>query len=284
MGRRRGAQRFALAGRESPACDEVHPQPHDADNSGELRPRPVRGPRVSNEAIARAESVLGYEFRNKSLLEIALTHASVANSRLLSNERLEFLGDAVLGLVVCAELYDRHQDKLEGTLTKVKSLIVSRKTCAAIADTVGLTELLNLGKGMTTRHHLPTSIRAAVYEAVVGAIYVDGGFEAAKAFVLKTTLPHICKSEDCDVLENYKSALQQLAQRMLDAVPRYIALDEQGPDHSKSFEVSVVIGEERFPSAWGPSKKEAEQNAARAALQELLRRKRTAESAAPRSA
>ncbi|MCC7293894.1 MAG: ribonuclease III [Phycisphaerales bacterium] len=221
------------------------------------------------EAIERAETSVGYTFNDKALLETSLTHASIANTRLLSNERLEFLGDAVLGLVVCSELYHKHFDKLEGTLTKVKSMVVSRKTCAEMADRAGLTDLLILGKGMTNRHHLPLSIRAAVYESVVGAIYVDGGLEPARQFVLTTTLPYVQHSSEGDVLENYKSALQQHAQRHLNGVPRYQSLDEQGPDHSKSFEVCVIIGEERFPSAWGPSKKEAEQKAARAALLKL---------------
>ena len=173
-------------------------------------------------------------------------------------------------MLVCTELFNRHQDKLEGTLTKVKSMVVSRKTCAEIADHIGLTDLLILGKGMAVRHHLPTSIRAAVYEALVGAMFVDGGLDAVRPFVLRTTLPYIQRAEESDVHENYKSALQQFAQRELNAVPLYHSLDEQGPDHSKSFEVCVIIDGERFPSAWGPSKKEAEQKAAFSALQRLL--------------
>lgn len=199
----------------------------------------------------------------------SLTHASVANHRLESNERLEFLGDAVLGMVVCAELYDRYSDKLEGALTKVKSVVVSRKTCADIADALGLTSLLILGKGMSGRRHVPTSLRAAVFEALIGAVYVDGGFEPARDLILRTTLPYIEQAADSDTFDNYKSVLQQYAQRHLCATPKYLSLDEQGPDHSKSFEVCVVLDNLRFPSAWGPSKKEAEQKAAKIALTKL---------------
>lgn len=225
---------------------------------------------TSPEILRRGEEICGHTFHKPELLETALTHASVTSCRLNSNERLEFLGDAVLGLVVCTALYERYHDQLEGILTKIKSMVVSRKTCAQIADRIGLTDLLILGKGITNRQHLPLSIRAAGYEALIGAVYVDGGFEPAKRFVLRTTQPYLDGAGESGVLENYKSALQQYGQRYLSAVPRYLSLDEQGPDHSKSFEVCVVIGEQRFPSAWGPSKKEAEQKAAKVALQKLM--------------
>ena len=114
------------------------------------------------EALDRAREVLGYQFRDASLLVSALTHASVANTRLESNERLEFLGDAVLGLVVCEELYRRYEHYLEGELTKIKSVVVSRKVCADIAQEIGLDDLLLLGKGMRQRNGLPTSLQAAV--------------------------------------------------------------------------------------------------------------------------
>ncbi len=221
---------------------------------------------------ARAQEILGYCFRDANLLITSLTHSSKANSRVESNERLEFLGDAVLGMVVCGELYRRFADWLEGDLTKVKSMVVSRRVCAQIADEIGLTKLLILGNGINGQHALPTSLRAAVFEAVIGALYVDGGFEAAREFILRTVSAHIDVWSTTENRDNYKSALQQYAQRWLSATPRYEALDEQGPDHSKCFEVCVVIGNEPFPSAWGPSKKEAEQEAARRAFEILQTR------------
>lgn len=221
------------------------------------------------ELAARAQQVLGYCFQNPDLLQTALTHSSIADSRVQSNERLEFLGDSVLGVVICEELYRRFNDWLEGDLTKVKSVVVSRRVCAEIADQIKLSDILILGNGIDARTSIPTSLRAAVIEAVIGAIYLDGGLEPARRFILSAFARHLEKASHSDNHENYKSALQQYAQRHLSATPQYLALDEQGPDHSKCFEVCVTIGGQRYPSAWGTSKKEAEQEAARRALEIL---------------
>lgn len=222
---------------------------------------------MSDLDFANGEVVLaGHQFSNPQFLEQALTHASVATTRLRSNERLEFLGDAILGMVVCAELYERNPDWLEGELTKLKSFLVSRRICAKMADAMGLTRMLILGNGINAQQTLPTSLRAAVFESVVGAIYLDGGLEAARAFILRAVEPHIEASRASDNHDNHKSTLQHFAQRYLGAAPQYHTLDEQGPDHSKCFEICVIIGGERYPSAWGASKKEAEQEAARRAL------------------
>lgn len=212
---------------------------------------------------------IGYRFKQPDLLFTALTHSSISDTRLASNERLEFLGDAVLGAVVCEELYRRFGHWLEGDLTKVKSVVVSRRVCAKVADETGLSTFLLLGNGIDGRGKLPLSIRAAVLEAVIGAMYLDGGLEPVKQFVLDVMSPHIDHCCASDSEDNYKSLLQHSAQQSLSATPRYETLDEQGPDHSKCFEVCVVIGNERFPSAWGPSKKEAEQKAALLALKTL---------------
>lgn len=228
-----------------------------------------------SDLVARAQNIIDYRFDDPALLITSLTHASGAVSRVDSNERQEFLGDAVLGMVVCAELYRRFPDWLEGDLTKVKSVVVSRRVCAEIADEIGLTGMLILGNGIDGQSNLPTSLRAAVLESVIGAVYLDGGYEAAQRFILRTVSGHIDKCVASENHDNYKSALQQHAQRRLCATPHYEALDEQGPDHSKCFEVCVVIDNERFPSAWGPSKKEAEQEAARRALDVLTRHNRT---------
>jgi ribonuclease-3 len=221
------------------------------------------------ELAARAQQVLGYCFKNPDLLQTALTHSSIANSRVQSNERLEFLGDSVLGVVICEELYRRFGEWLEGDLTKVKSVVVSRRVCAEIADQIQLSEILILGNGIDARTSIPTSLRAAVIEAVIGAIYLDGGLDPARRFILAAFDRHLDKASRSDNHENYKSALQQYAQRYLSATPQYLALDEQGPDHSKCFEVCVTIGPQRYPSAWGTSKKEAEQEAAKRALEIL---------------
>lgn len=224
---------------------------------------------TTSEIQAQAGTILGYTFVDQELLVTSLTHSSIANTRVNSNERLEFLGDAILGMVICEELYRRFADWMEGELTKVKSVIVSRRVCAEIADQTRLTDLLILGNGLGGRGALPTSLRAAVYEAVIGAMYIDGGLEPTKRFILFTMTPYIDQAAGSSTHENYKSVLQQFAQKHLSGTPQYETLDEQGPDHSKCFEVCVVIAGERFSSAWGPSKKEAEQEAAKRALEEL---------------
>lgn len=219
--------------------------------------------------IAAAEELLEYSFTDKNLLTQALTHASIAMDRLQSNERLEFLGDMVLGMVVCEFLYTNFDDLLEGDLTKIKSSVVSRRTCAVVALEMQLEELLLLGKGMDGQRSLPRSIVAAVYEALIGAIYLDGGLEPARDFVLAGMKPHIENAEQSGHQSNFKSVLQQTVQQQFSSTPQYVVLDEQGPDHAKCFEVCVEIGARRFASTWGASKKQAEQQAALEALLEL---------------
>jgi len=222
------------------------------------------------DVLARASKIIGHTFNDPSFLLTALTHSSLAPERLASNERLEFLGDAVLGMVVCEELFRRFPDWHEGDLTKVKSSVVSRRVCAEVADETSLTELLLLGNGIEGQGHLPTSLRAAVFESIIGSLLLDGGIEVARKFILDNLSDHIDKWAEEENRENFKSALQQYAQRRHSTTPYYESLDEKGPDHCKCFEVCVVIDRRRFPSAWGPSKKEAEQEAARRAL-DILR-------------
>ncbi len=224
---------------------------------------------VKQDILDQCQELIGYRFKDLDLLGLALTHASVAPTRLLSNERLEFLGDAVLGMVVCNYLYDQHAELLEGEMTKIKSAVVSRTTCAAISTQLGICELIRLGKGMPQPSRLPKSVAAAAFEAVIGAIHLDGGLEPARSFTLQHVCPYIEQALRDEHERNYKSMLQQIAQRFANTTPEYQVLDEKGPDHSKCFEVGVRIGGRTFPGAWGGSKKEAEQAAARLALIEL---------------
>lgn len=224
---------------------------------------------MNEEIRARAEKILGHTFKNPQLLEESLTHSSIADNRLQSNERMEFLGDAVLDLIVCEALYLRFPQYMEGDLTKVKSAVVSRRTCAEISIETGLIDLLIIGKGISSRQAMPASLAAAVYESIVAALYFDGGFETAKEYVLRTMAPKIETIAANTHQENYKAVLQQHAQKMLCATPMYEMLDEKGPDHSKCFEICVTINGRRFTSAWGTNKKTAEQKAALLALEEL---------------
>ncbi len=224
---------------------------------------------VNSEDRLRAETVLGYTFKNPSLLKEALTHSSIADNRLDSNERMEFLGDAVLDLIICEDLYRKFPQYNEGDLTKIKSAVVSRRTCAEVSMETGLTDLLIIGKGISSRHSIPSSLSANVYESIVASIYLDGGFEVVKDYVLRTMGPKSDAIAADATQQNYKAVLQQHAQKNLGFTPQYQLLDEKGPDHSKCFEVGVAIGGRRFTSAWAPNKKTAEQKAALLALEEL---------------
>ncbi|MEZ6056477.1 MAG: ribonuclease III [Planctomycetaceae bacterium] len=218
------------------------------------------------EILTACEQRLGYRFDNRDLLVQALTHASVARTRLESNERLEFLGDAILGTVVCERLYRDFPDEAEGELTRIKSAVVSRSTCERITIEIGLGQYLLLGRGVDSQGRLPGSILAAVFESLVGAIYLDGGFDVARDFVLQHITAEIQHAAESRRGVNYKSLLQQHAQRNWSETPTYRVVDEQGPDHSKCFFVAAVIGSHEYLPAWGPSKKEAEQRAAANAL------------------
>ena len=221
------------------------------------------------DRLAEAERRLGHRFDDRGLLEQALRHASSADDRLQSNERLEFLGDAVLGIVVCRELYNRFPDLLEGELTKIKSNVVSRRVCAEIAEELGIGRLLQLGKGMDGRGEMPPSLLAAVLESVIGAMYEDAGFERTSKFILDLLETRIDHAAKLGHQQNFKSVLQQVFQRKGLGAPNYQVLDERGPDHAKCFKVSVAAAGRRFGGCWGPNKKQAEQQAALTALLDL---------------
>jgi ribonuclease-3 len=221
------------------------------------------------EILDECQKAIGYQFRQPELLRAGLTHTSGANTRLASNERLEFLGDAVLGLVTCEQLFLRFPDYQEGDLTKIKSVVVSRRTCARISRNLGLDQYLFLGKGMHLHTVVPASLMADVFESVVGAMYLDGGLEPAKTFILKHLSPEIESVAEGSHGGNYKSLLQQVAQREFGATPQYHLLDEKGPDHSKCFKVAAVLGRHFYAAAWGRNKKEAEQKAAMNALAQI---------------
>lgn len=230
-----------------------------------------QGLTLTREAMVLEEcqNVIGYRFRQPELLRAALTHTSSANTRLASNERLEFLGDAVLGLITCEQLYLRFPDYQEGDLTKVKSVVVSRRTCARFSRELNLGDFLFLGKGMNGVSAVPASLLADVYESMVAAIYLDGGIEAARTFILRHLTAEIEAVAEEAHSGNYKSVLQQVAQREFNATPQYVLLDEKGPDHSKCFKIAAAIGRHTHAGAWGRNKKEAEQRAAMNALAQI---------------
>ena len=219
--------------------------------------------------LAECQRRIGYEFRDPALLVAALTHASGAQHRLASNERLEFLGDSILGFLVCETLYRSFPDSLEGDLTRIKSVVVSRETCTRISEQLQLVDFLIVGKGLSINRPVPTSVLSDLFESLVAAIYLDGGLDAVRPLVARMLTPEIEQVASGAQGSNHKSLLQQWAQRDFGVTPTYEVLEEAGPDHSKSFHVSAQIGERRYAPAWGRNKKEAEQRAASNALVEL---------------
>ncbi len=221
------------------------------------------------DVLDECQAAIGYQFRDVRLLQEALTHASGANHRLVSNERLEFLGDAILGAIVCEAVFRRFPDELEGELTRIKSTVVSRLACAQFSQRLGIGEYLVIGKGMGSHDKTPPSVLADVFESLIGAIYLDGGIEAARAFIARNLEGEIEAAALDQHGVNYKSNLQQIAQRDFGATPTYLLLDEKGPDHSKCFKIAAQVGDHGYAPAWGSNKKEAEQRAALNALREI---------------
>lgn len=219
-----------------------------------------------DQLLENCQQRIRYIFHDSGLLRTALTHSSGADSPLMSNERMEFLGDAVLGYTICETVYQEFPHMQEGDLTKIKSAVVSRATCNRIAKDLRLDEFLILGRGLNKGVRLPSSILSNTMESLIAAIYLDGGIVAARAFILEHFGPEIEKmGEDCDA-DNFKSILQQISQRQLHAAPEYRVVETGGPDHNRCFKVRVRIGKRDFPAAWGNNKKEAEQRAAENAL------------------
>jgi len=214
------------------------------------------------ERLATCQSQLGYYFRNPSLLELALTHSSVRSDPDASNERLEFLGDAVIGLIASEYLCKTLPGVSEGELTKIKSVVVSAQTLAKFSRRLNLQESLQVGRGLFEKRLLPRSLLANAYEATVAAIFLDGGLDSAREFVLrqlKYEIDLVCRNEH---RMNYKSILQHHVQKHMGATPHYRVQKEVGPNHGRQFQVVVVIGQKEYESGWGQSKKDAEQQAA----------------------
>ncbi len=223
--------------------------------------------------IKDLEAVIGYQFRNITLLQQALTHSSYANERwhdgLKCNERLEFLGDAVLDMVVAEELYHKHTDRLEGDLTRMRADMVCEGALATAARKMGLGEHLLLGHGEEQGggRERP-SILADAAESVIAAAYLDGGMEAAKGIIYRFVIDQ--KTHQQAHNGDYKTALQEQVQKKKDQQIRYELLSQSGPDHAKVFRVAVLINGETMGVGTGSSKKRAEQEAAKAAYQKLF--------------
>lgn len=210
-----------------------------------------------------------HDFADPGLLDLALTHASTGKAR--DNERMEFLGDAVLDVIIAEELYLRHPDLAEGGLTELKAHIVSRRTLAEAARRLGLENDAMLGRGLDHRT-LSRSVMANLYEAVLGAIYLDSGLGSTRVFVrdsLGPELDRVGEHAHQRPAAAPKQLLQELCQREQGCIPRYELLDTRGEAHARAFLIAARLGARRFPSAWGRNRKEAESWAAVEALFEL---------------
>ena len=223
--------------------------------------------------ISDLEKAIGYRFKNISLLQNALAHSSYANERwhnsLMSNERLEFLGDSILGMTVADHLYRNFPDRPEGELTRMRADMVCEKTLAAVANQIGLGQHLLLGHGEEQGGgRSRESILADAVESIIAACYLDGGVESAAAFIRSFILCHVPVKQLQNV--DYKTKLQELVQRKKNQVLSYELIGESGPDHDKQFMVQVSLNGNVVGQGSGRSKKRAEQDAARVAIEKLF--------------
>ncbi len=215
------------------------------------------------------EELIEYKFNNPELLSNALTHSSYANevhSKYGSNERLEFLGDSVLSIIVSEYLYNNFKNLPEGELTKLRASLVCEKTLCIFAKQIKIGEFLLLGKGEANNHgNERASILADAFEALLAAIFLDGGMAAAKKHVLRFIIPEI-ENREYELFRDYKTSLQEVIQRNPEERLTYVLIDESGPDHDKRFTVEVHLNSNVVGCGVGRSKKQAEQEAARQAL------------------
>jgi ribonuclease-3 len=216
----------------------------------------------------------GIRFKSLELLNLSLTHRSVSNEEKQgrqNNERLEFLGDAVLGTITASLLYDRFPEKSEGELAKIKSVVVSEEILSGIALELRLDAFLILGKGEEqTGGRTKKAILADALEALMGALYLDSGFKAAADFVVSRINPEITRVLEKPVSQEYKSLLQELCQRKYKSYPVYKLIKRTGPEHERLFWIEVTVNGKTYGPCTGHSKKAAEQEAAKLAYDEIV--------------
>jgi len=218
--------------------------------------------------IKAAGVALGYKFKDKELLKRALTHSSYSYENTEwggSNERMEFLGDAVLSIIISDYLYKKHRDIAEGELSKRRAVIVCEKSLAEFAKKINLGDYIILGKGeIANKGHEKPSILADAFEAVLGAIYLDGGINQARKFLFK-----IISNASFANTEDYKSALQEIMQQQHNKVIRYQLIRQTGPMHDRTFLYEVTVNNKKLGEGEAKSKKTAQQLAAKQALNKL---------------
>ncbi|MBI4133132.1 ribonuclease III [Candidatus Uhrbacteria bacterium] len=224
--------------------------------------------------LAGLEAKIGYTFSNKNLLKEALTHRSYLNENTRwetpHNERLEFLGDAVVELVVTEELFNRYPEKPEGILTQIRSALVNYQMMAAVAEALRLGDFILLSRGEARdAGRARDVILANGLEALIGAVYLDGGYDRAKQFIKQCIVSRLDEVMRLKLYQDAKSVLQEKMQEERRVTPVYKVLREEGPDHSKVFTSGVYLGSELIAEGSGPSKQDAEVEAAKRALEGL---------------
>lgn len=232
---------------------------------------------MANNKLVEFQNKINYKFKDVNVLKVALTHSSYANEKkkykLEYNERLEFLGDSVLSIIVSEYIFKACPNRPEGELTKLRAMIVCEGALAIAARNVGLGDYLFLGKGEElTGGRERSSVLADAFEATIGAIYLDGNLEAAREFVLSNLSEVIGRAlSGEDLFMDYKTQFQELLQREHKGKIEYVLSHEEGPDHNKVFYTELYVGEQLYGMGFGKSKKESEQNAAKEALDRMCK-------------
>jgi len=228
----------------------------------------------SSKNIADLENNLGYTFKKKSLIKEAITHKSYAHEKqkgsLSFNERMEFLGDSVLELIISEYIFTTYPEYTEADLSRIKAYTVQESTLAEIAKSINIGDCLILGKGEEmTGGRKKDSLLADAFEAVLAAIYLDGGYKKAKAFILRHLIYKTDELSTKNFIFDFKTKLQEVAQAHFGVLPAYVIHKEEGPEHKKTFEVKVFINENYLGLGKGKTKKAAAQKAAEAALKKI---------------
>ncbi len=229
---------------------------------------------LTKSDIEKLEKHIGYSFKSSDYLLLALTHSSYANEardpKIKSNERIEFLGDAVLNIAISDYLYRNYEDLPEGELTRIRATTVCESSLVNCAEKLDLGSFLMLGKGeLLTGGRSRPSILADAFESLIGAIYLDGGMAKASEFIIKNLKSTIIEAVSGEICNDYKTSLQEKLQKVGESHIKYTVLEEKGPDHDKTYVIQVEANNNLKGIGIGKSKKEAEQNAAKAVLEML---------------
>ncbi|MDR1575621.1 MAG: ribonuclease III [Treponema sp.] len=222
--------------------------------------------------MAAFQKTVGFRFRSLELLNLSFIHRSMSNESgaRLNNERLEFLGDSILGAVCATLLYEKYADKSEGALAKIKSVVVSEDVLSSVARVLQIDTVLLLGKGEDlSGGRTKKAILADALEALIGALYLDSGFKAAYTFVSRYLAPEVDRVADTDYHQDYKSLLQEFCQRYFRAYPEYRMVKRLGPEHERLYWMEVAVNNKAYGPGTGRNKKSAEQEAARMAYEDL---------------